>query len=210
EQTRDNLEEAEDDIQASSGRTLALAGRVHDISGVLSLINDIADQTNLLALNAAIEAARAGEGGRGFAVVADEVRRLAERSKTSAAEIAGIVEAVQGETSATVMAMEKGARQMQSGLALLEVVTDAAGPVRLVTGMLLVSLPIMSALAVLLTTKSSASLTASSEGKGVSVARAVTLHLEDWLSERRENLTAVAGLAHGQLSDPRTATLLAE
>jgi len=132
-ETRDNLEEAEADIQASSGRTLALAGRVHDISGVLSLINDIADQTNLLALNAAIEAARAGEGGRGFAVVADEVRRLAERSKTSAAEIVGIVEAVQAETSATVMAMEKGARQMQSGLALLEVVTDAAGQVRLTT-----------------------------------------------------------------------------
>jgi methyl-accepting chemotaxis protein len=106
---------------------------VHDISGVLSLINDIADQTNLLALNAAIEAARAGEGGRGFAVVADEVRRLAERSKTSAAEIVGIVEGVQAETSATVMAMEKGARQMQSGLALLEVVTDAAGQVRLTT-----------------------------------------------------------------------------
>jgi methyl-accepting chemotaxis protein len=46
-------------------------------------------------------------------VVADEVRRLAERSKTSAAEIGGIVEAVQGETSATVMAMEKGARQVR-------------------------------------------------------------------------------------------------
>jgi methyl-accepting chemotaxis protein len=66
-------------------------------------------------------------------VVADEVRRLAERSKSSAAEIVGIVEAVQAETSATVMAMEKGSRQMQSGLALLEVVTDAAGQVRLTT-----------------------------------------------------------------------------
>ena len=132
-ETRDNLEEAEADIQASSARTLALAGRVQDIAGVLSLINDIADQTNLLALNAAIEAARAGEGGRGFGVVADEVRRLAERSKTSAAEIGFIVEAVRGETSATVMAMEKGARQMQQGLALLEVVADAAGQVRLTT-----------------------------------------------------------------------------
>jgi hypothetical protein len=129
--TRDNLEEAEADIQASSERTLALAGRVHDIAGVLSLINDIADQTNLLALNAAIEAARAGDAGRGFGVVADEVRRLAERSKVSAAQIGGIVEAVGVETSATVMAMEKGARQMQQGLALLEVVTDAAGQVRL-------------------------------------------------------------------------------
>jgi methyl-accepting chemotaxis protein len=44
-----------------------------------------------------------------------------------------IVEAVHGETSATVMAMEKGARQMQQGLALLEAVTDAAGQVRLTT-----------------------------------------------------------------------------
>ena len=100
----------------SSERTLALAGRVNDIDALLDLINDIADQTNLLALNAAIEAARAGENGLGFAVVADEVRRLAERSKTSAGDIASIVAAVQGETNATVMAMEKGAKQMQQGL----------------------------------------------------------------------------------------------
>jgi methyl-accepting chemotaxis protein len=129
-ETRDNLEQAEADIRTSSDSTLALAGRVKDIDELLLLINDIADQTNLLALNAAIEAARAGEGGRGFAVVADEVRRLAERSKASAANIAAIVEAVRGETNATVMAMEKGAKRMQQSLVLLEGVTDAAGQVR--------------------------------------------------------------------------------
>jgi len=132
-ETRDNLEQAEADIALSSERTLALASRVTDIDALLDLINDIADQTNLLALNAAIEAARAGENGLGFAVVADEVRRLAERSKTSAGDIAVIVAAVQGETNATVMAMEKGAKQMQQGLALLEAVTDANGQVRLTT-----------------------------------------------------------------------------
>jgi methyl-accepting chemotaxis protein len=132
-ETRDNLEQAEADITLSSERTLALASRVNDIDALLDLINDIADQTNLLALNAAIEAARAGENGLGFAVVADEVRRLAERSKTSAADIASIVAAVQGETNATVMAMEKGAKQMQQGLMLLEAVTDANGQVRLTT-----------------------------------------------------------------------------
>lgn len=99
----------------------------------MTLINEIADQTNLLALNAAIEAARAGEGGKGFAVVAEEVRRLAERSKSSAAEIAVITEGVHAETNATVMAMEKGANQMQRGLALLEEVTQAAEQVRLTT-----------------------------------------------------------------------------
>ncbi len=80
-----NLELAQTDLKASGDRTLALAGRVNEIEGILELINDIADQTNLLALNAAIEAARAGDAGRGFAVVADEVRRLAERSKAAAA-----------------------------------------------------------------------------------------------------------------------------
>jgi methyl-accepting chemotaxis protein len=132
-ETRDNLEQAEADITLSSERTLALAARVNDIDALRLLINDIADQTNLLALNAAIEAARAGEHGLGFAVVADEVRRLAERSKSSAGDIATIVTAVQGETNATVMAMEKGAKQMQQGLTLLAAVTDAAGQVRLTT-----------------------------------------------------------------------------
>lgn len=132
-ETKDNLEQAEADIAASSERTLALAGHVSEIDGLLVLINDIADQTNLLALNAAIEAARAGEHGLGFAVVADEVRRLAERSKASAGDIASIVAAVQSETNATVMAMEKGAKQMQQGLALLDAVTDANGQVRMTT-----------------------------------------------------------------------------
>jgi methyl-accepting chemotaxis protein len=130
-ETRENLEQAEADVALSSERTLALASRVNDIDALLDLINEIADQTNLLALNAAIEAARAGENGLGFAVVADEVRRLAERSKASAGDIASIVAAVQGETNATVMAMEKGAKQMQQGLTLLEAVTDASGQVRL-------------------------------------------------------------------------------
>jgi methyl-accepting chemotaxis protein len=132
-ETRDNLEQAESDMQASSERTLALSVRVNEIGSILTLMNEIADQTNLLALNAAIEAARAGESGRGFAVVAEEVRRLAERSKSSAAEIAVIADGVHAETNATVMAMEKGAKQMQRGLALLEEVTQATAQVRLTT-----------------------------------------------------------------------------
>jgi len=132
-ETRTNLEQAEQDITQSSERTLVLATKVNEIGKLLDLINDIADQTNLLALNAAIEAARAGENGLGFAVVAEEVRRLAEHSKTSARDIAKIVASVQGETNATVMAMEKGSKQMQQGLLLLEAVTGANGQVRLTT-----------------------------------------------------------------------------
>jgi methyl-accepting chemotaxis protein len=133
EETRQSLEQAREDMRISSERTLNLTARVAEIDAILTLINDLSDQTNLLALNAAIEAARAGEAGRGFAVVADEVRRLAERSKSSVAEIDRIVRGTQAETHATVMAMEKGAKQMQMGLGLMERVAESCAQVRLTT-----------------------------------------------------------------------------
>ena len=130
-ETQANLELAQTDLKASGDRTLALAGRVNEIEGILELINDIADQTNLLALNAAIEAARAGDAGRGFAVVADEVRRLAERSKAAAAQIAKLVEGAQAESSETVMALEKGVKQMERGLAMMRAMSEVSGQVQL-------------------------------------------------------------------------------
>jgi len=125
--TQVHLQLAQADLKASGDRTLALAGRVNEIEGILELINDIADQTNLLALNAAIEAARAGDAGRGFAVVADEVRRLAERSKAAAGQIATLVEGAQAQSSETVMALEKGVKQMERGLAMIQAVVEAGG-----------------------------------------------------------------------------------
>ena len=132
-ETRKNLERAQIATEASGVRTLALAARVHDINQTLTLIKDVADQTNLLALNAAIEAARAGDAGRGFAVVADEVRRLAERSKSSAAKIAGLIGSAEAESNATVMAMEESAKQMHHSLALLASVVEASASVTLIT-----------------------------------------------------------------------------
>jgi methyl-accepting chemotaxis protein len=130
-ETQTNLELAQTDLRASGDRTLALAGRVNEIEGILELINDIADQTNLLALNAAIEAARAGDAGRGFAVVADEVRRLAERSKAAAAQIAKLVEGAQVQSSQTVMALEKGVKQMERGLTMMRAMAEVSNQVQL-------------------------------------------------------------------------------
>ncbi len=132
-EVRSNLELAQTDLRASGDRTLALAARVNEIETILDLINDIADQTSLLALNAAIEAARAGDAGRGFAVVADEVRRLAERSKAASAQIATLVEGAQAQSTETVMALEKGVKQMERGLSMMQAMAEVSGQVQQAT-----------------------------------------------------------------------------
>jgi len=76
-----SMDESMKKIAASSG----------EITGIVSIINDISDQINLLSLNASIEAARAGEAGRGFAVVADAVSKLADQTASSIREIDALI-----------------------------------------------------------------------------------------------------------------------
>jgi methyl-accepting chemotaxis protein len=133
DQTRESLELAQIELRESGDRTIALAGQVNEVEGILQVINDIADQTNLLALNAAIEAARAGDAGRGFAVVADEVRRLAERSKAAAGDIAKLVQGARVRSSDTVLALEKGVKQMERGLVMMKEMAELSTAVQLST-----------------------------------------------------------------------------
>lgn len=118
-------------IESLSKMIVTLDNRSQDISGIVSVIKEIADQTNLLALNAAIEAARAGEQGRGFAVVADEVRKLAEGTQKATLEIAAKIEAIRTETGVAVREMEVSTARVGIGV---ELTSDAANALKEIGG----------------------------------------------------------------------------
>jgi methyl-accepting chemotaxis protein len=93
-----------------------LGSRIDAIGQILNVIDDVAEQTNLLALNAAIIAAQAGEHGKGFAVVADEIKDLAERAGASTKEIADLIKTIQSESRNAVVAVERGAQNVDRGV----------------------------------------------------------------------------------------------
>ncbi|WAL62668.1 methyl-accepting chemotaxis protein [Thermocoleostomius sinensis] len=84
-------------------------------SEAANLIRPFTAQTQLLALNAAIEVTRAGEAERGFAVVADEIQTLARRSAESTTEIETLVQNIQTQIHAVIIATNASIDQIMHG-----------------------------------------------------------------------------------------------
>ena len=96
------------EIARDANETVSKLGQSsNEIGNVVRVITSIAQQTKLLALNATIEAARAGEAGKGFAVVANEVKELAKETANATEDISRKIEAIQGDTTGAIAAIEK-------------------------------------------------------------------------------------------------------
>lgn len=93
----------------------SLAQRSSAIDRARSIIEEVADSTRLLALNAAIISAQAGERGAAFSVVAGEIRSLAERTKSSAQEIADQLSEVRTDTDRATVAAQRGRALIDQG-----------------------------------------------------------------------------------------------
>jgi len=109
------IREATDATSTVAKRIDSLEQSMHEVSEIVDIISDIAEQTNMLALNANIEAARAGKAGEGFAVVANEVKNLAEESRTSADDIAEIIENIQDQTEDLVGSIHEANNEVDDG-----------------------------------------------------------------------------------------------
>jgi methyl-accepting chemotaxis protein len=103
--TVEGITNSRDQIRETEKRVKRLAERSQEISSAVTIIGQIAERTSVLALNASMQAVAAGEAGRGFAVVADEVKRLAENAREATQQIAGLVSAIQSDTTETLQAM---------------------------------------------------------------------------------------------------------
>jgi len=103
---------------------IQLTERTSAVDGIIRVIADLADQCNLLAVNATIEAARAGEHGKGFGVVAGEIRSLADQTKRSAGQIAGMIKSMTEAVQSAASLVSEGKKGADKGFSQVKKTED--------------------------------------------------------------------------------------
>lgn len=102
---RDGLQET---VNKLVDKISDLSNKIFQIGLISTMVSNLANQTNILALNAAVEAVQADQNsGQGFNVIANEIRKLADQSKSSAAEINNLVHDIQKSMTSTVRVTEE-------------------------------------------------------------------------------------------------------
>lgn len=96
-------------------KMLSFKAQTDKITGIVTIVKQVAEQSNLLALNASIEAARAGEVGRGFAVVAEEVKKLSNNTKASADDIVHDINQLQEQIDELVLTIGEANNELSEG-----------------------------------------------------------------------------------------------
>jgi methyl-accepting chemotaxis protein len=128
-ETMSGIEAARDTTMRTAGVLDDLERSIRQISQILAVIEEVTNKTNLLSLNAAIIAAQAGEQGSSFTVVADEIRELADRTRGSTKEIAGIVKAIQKGSRDAVTSMHEGIERVQQNVELVRNAATSLGKI---------------------------------------------------------------------------------
>ncbi|MFI4911674.1 MAG: methyl-accepting chemotaxis protein [Sedimentisphaeraceae bacterium JB056] len=116
--TIEGISNIKEEMTILADSIVKLSNQSQSIAEIIDAVSNIAEQSNLLSVNAAIEAAKAGEFGKGFSVVAQEVKSLAEQSKGSTKQVRQILDEIQKATADAVMATERGAKAVDSGVEL--------------------------------------------------------------------------------------------
>jgi len=111
-------------IERSIDSIQDLGNKAGKINRVLEIITDIARRTDLLSLNATVEASKAGEYGKGFGMVAEEIRYLTEETKSSAKEIALIIDDIKSENDVVKNAIGKGTEGIKNGREIITTISE--------------------------------------------------------------------------------------